>query len=31
MPDDTVLLGMSFMQHLDMVQRGNELTLSLPQ
>ena len=31
MPDDTVLLGMSFMQHLDMVQLGNELTLSLPQ
>lgn len=31
MPGDTVLLGMSFMQHLDMVQRGNELTLSIPQ
>ncbi|MET3998582.1 TIGR02281 family clan AA aspartic protease [Marinobacterium sp. MBR-109] len=30
MPGDTVLLGMSFMQHLDMVQRDGTLSLSVP-
>ncbi|MBA4503028.1 retropepsin-like aspartic protease family protein [Marinobacterium marinum] len=30
MPDETVLLGMSFMQHLELVQRGGQLTLSIP-
>ncbi|GAA0788467.1 retropepsin-like aspartic protease family protein [Marinobacterium sediminicola] len=30
MPDETVLLGMSFMQHLELVQRDGELTLSIP-
>jgi aspartyl protease family protein len=30
MPGDTVLLGMSFMQHLDMVQREGTLSLSVP-
>jgi aspartyl protease family protein len=30
MPGDTVLLGMSFMQHLDMVQRDGSLSLSVP-
>ncbi|MFO1350766.1 MAG: hypothetical protein U1F68_08865 [Gammaproteobacteria bacterium] len=25
--DDTVLLGMSFMKHLELIQRGDELTL----
>lgn len=30
MTDEMVLLGMSFMKHLDMQQRGNTLTLSLP-
>lgn len=30
MPDDTVLLGMSFMQHLELVQRDGQLTLSVP-
>lgn len=29
MPEDTVLLGMSFMQHLDMVQRDGTLSLSV--
>ena len=31
MPEDTVLLGMSFMQHLELVQRGGQLTLSVPE
>ncbi|MGB2129992.1 MAG: retropepsin-like aspartic protease family protein [Marinobacterium sp.] len=31
MTDDTVLLGMSFMQHLELVQRGGQLTLKIPQ
>ena len=30
MADDTVLLGMSFMQHLELVQRDGQLTLSVP-
>ena len=30
MPEDTVLLGMSFMKHLDMVQRDGTLSLSVP-
>lgn len=30
MQDDVVLLGMSFMQHLELIQRGNQLTLRLP-
>jgi aspartyl protease family protein len=30
MPEDTVLLGMSFMQHLEMVQRDGQLTLRIP-
>jgi aspartyl protease family protein len=30
MPDDVVLLGMSFMKHLDMTQREGRLTLKLP-
>lgn len=30
MPDDTVLLGMSFMQHLELVQRDGQLRLSIP-
>jgi aspartyl protease family protein len=30
MAGDTVLLGMSFMQHLDMVQRAGTLRLSVP-
>lgn len=30
MPDDTVLLGMSFMQHLELVQRDGQLTLRIP-
>jgi len=30
MPDDVVLLGMSFMKHLDMTQRDGVLTLKLP-
>jgi len=31
MPDDVVLLGMSFMKHLDIIQRDGELTLSVPE
>jgi aspartyl protease family protein len=31
MPDDVVLLGMSFMKHLDIIQRDGELTLKIPQ
>ncbi len=30
MPDDMVLLGMSFMQHLELIQRDGELTLRVP-
>lgn len=30
MPDDIVLLGMSFMKHLEMTQREGTLTLKLP-
>lgn len=30
MPDDVVLLGMSFMKHLDMTQRDGVLTLRVP-
>jgi len=30
MPDDVVLLGMSFMKHLDMTQRQGTLTLKVP-
>jgi aspartyl protease family protein len=30
MPDDMVLLGMSFMKHLDMTQREGTLTLTVP-
>jgi aspartyl protease family protein len=30
MPDEVVLLGMSFMKHLDMTQRDGVLTLKLP-
>ena len=30
MKGDEVLLGMSFLKHLDMVQKGKEITLSLP-
>ncbi len=30
MADDTVLLGMSFMQHLELVQRDGQLTLRVP-
>lgn len=30
MTKDTVLLGMSFMKHLEMIQRGDELTLRQP-
>lgn len=30
MPDDVVLLGMSFMKHLDMNQRDGTLTLRVP-
>lgn len=30
MRGDEILLGMSFMKHLEMVQRGNELILRLP-
>lgn len=31
MPDDTVLLGMSFMKQLDMIQQQGTLTLKVPQ
>lgn len=31
MPNDMVLLGMSFMQHLELVQRNGELTLRIPE
>lgn len=31
MPDDTVLLGMSFMQHLELMQRDGQLTLRVPE
>lgn len=31
MQDDMVLLGMSFMQHLELVQRGEQLTLRVPE
>lgn len=30
MADNTVLLGMSFMQHLELMQRGGQLTLRIP-
>lgn len=30
MPEDTVLLGMSFMQHLELIQRDGQLTLRIP-
>jgi aspartyl protease family protein len=30
MPDEVVLLGMSFMKHLDMTQRDGVLTLRVP-
>lgn len=30
MAGEEILLGMSFMQHLEMIQRGNELILRLP-
>ncbi|MBV0933173.1 retropepsin-like aspartic protease family protein [Marinobacterium weihaiense] len=30
MPEETVLLGMSFMQHLELQQRDGELTLRIP-
>jgi aspartyl protease family protein len=30
MPDDVVLLGMSFMKHLDITQREGQLTLKVP-
>lgn len=30
MPGDTVLLGMSFMQHLELIQRDGKLTLRVP-
>jgi len=30
MKGDEVLLGMSFLKHLDMLQKGKEITLSLP-
>ena len=30
MPDDHVLLGMSFLKHLEMIQKGNQMILRMP-